>query len=312
MADIFKAEFIKKYRKILGEETENFLKASSTSLLPSFRVNTLKIRRRRLRERLENKGYKLREIPWYRKGYIVYKPEVGLGKTLEHSLGYFYLQDSASMIPPLVLNPIEHQKVLDLCAAPGSKTTQIAQMMRNTGMIVANDPQKHRLKPLCSNLQRCGVANTLVTSMDGRDFSGKTKEKFDRVLVDVPCSGSGGIRKRRGIAREWSSQFIKGLSDLQKKLLISGFECLKQGGTLVYSTCSLDPEEDEGVIDYLLRMKNGCKVEKVRVPHLQIREGLREWNGVKYQEGVKNGVRIYPQDNDTIGFFFCKVKKDES
>ncbi|MFW6110854.1 MAG: RsmB/NOP family class I SAM-dependent RNA methyltransferase [Thermoproteota archaeon] len=309
MEALFKPEFVNKYKKLLGDEWEEFLEFSSSSPLPSIRVNTLKISSERLEDRLRDKGYGLQEVPWYRDSYHVFKPRRGLGNTVEHSLGYFYIQDSASMIPPLILNLRRHQKVLDLCASPGSKTTQIAQIMGDTGMIVANDSQRHRMAPLLSNLQRCGVTNTLVTRMDGTKISEKISEEFNRVLVDAPCSGSGVIRKRPEIAKEWSSQCIKGLSKLQKRLVIHGFQSLKRGGILVYSTCSLDPEEDEGVIHHLLREKSNCQVEKVRLSGLETKEGLTHWDGERYPYQVGDSVRIYPQDNDTIGFFLCKVRK---
>ncbi len=151
-----------------------------------------------------------------------------------------------------------------------------------------------------------------MTGMDGRHFSERVEQKFDRVLVDAPCSGSGTIRKRLEIAKEWSPTILKGLSELQKSLILSGFECLKKGGVLVYSTCSLDPEENEEVVNYLLNQRSDCEIEEARLDGLKARKGLLRWKGKEYQKGMEKCARIYPQDNDTIGFFLSKVRRIES
>jgi NOL1/NOP2/sun family putative RNA methylase len=265
--------------------------------------------RAKLVRRLEKLGWQLEPIPWCAHGYWVLRPRWGLGNTAEHSLGYIYLQEAASMVPPLVLRPREREIVLDLCAAPGSKTTQMAQLMNNTGLVVANDVDRKRIRALAANLQRCGVVNTLVTRMDGRIFSQRVSQRFDRVLVDAPCSGSGTVRNNPHVAQELSLAGISRLSQLQKALLISGFDCLARGGVLVYSTCSLEPEENEEVIDYLLAHRERTRIERVRVSRLRVRAGLVEWEGTNYTPEVRRCVRIYPQDNDTEGFFIARVRK---
>ena len=304
----FKPKFLEKYGKLLGDELEEFLSISSKPLKKSIRINTLKVSTGYLVERLKSKGWKLKRIPWYKDGFWVENEVFELGNTLEHQLGYFYVQEAASMIPPVVLSPEPGEVVLDLCASPGSKTTQMAQMMRNKGVIVANDV-KDRTTPLVANLQRCGVTNAIVTNMDGRTYGTKCKLEFDKVLIDAPCSSTGAIRKNPEVVRMWNPKMVSGLSRLQKSLIVSGFDCLKEGGVLVYSTCTLEPEENEEVVNYLLRERSNAKIEKVKVEGLKHRKGLVEWEGKEFDTSISKCLRIYPHDNDTEGFFVCKVRK---
>ena len=302
----FKEKFLERMRKLLGDELEVFLEICEKYLPTTIRVNTLKIRKEDLVERLSQK-YKIKELEWYEDGLII-EDGFSLGNTIEHALGYFYVQEAASMIPPLVLKPRKNDFVLDLCAAPGSKTTQIAQLMENTGLIIANDIRIDRIKALTTNLQRCGVSNCVVTMMNGNAFRNVNLE-FDKVLVDAPCSAEGAIRKNYNVLRMWNLRMIKGLSRLQKKLVETGFMRLKEGGRLVYSTCTLAPEENEEVVDFLLRKYENAKVEKVSLKGLRLRKGIEEWEGKKFSNEVRRCVRIYPQDNDTEGFFIASIVK---
>jgi NOL1/NOP2/sun family putative RNA methylase len=303
--------FIKRYEELLGEEFEDFMRMLSIPLTHSIRLNTLKLDGRSLLSSLRQKGWRLRRIPWYRDGFWILRPEHELGNTIEHQLGYFYVQEAASMLPPLALDPRPNEVVLDLCAAPGSKTTQMAQLMENTGAIVANDVDMERIKALGANIQRLGVANTLVTRADGRLFPSKIEQRFDRVLVDAPCSASGTLRKNPFIARELSLGSIRKLSKLQKSLILAGFDCLKPGGVLVYSTCSLEPEENEEVLDFLLR-KRDARLESIGLNGLRSSKGITKWRGREFEPEVMRCVRVYPQANDTDGFFLARVKKGDS
>ncbi len=302
----FKEKFLERMRKLLGDELEVFLEICEKYLPTTIRVNTLKIRKEDLVERLSQR-YKVKELKWYEDGLII-EDGFSLGNTIEHALGYFYVQEAASMIPPLVLKPRKNDFVLDLCAAPGSKTTQIAQLMENTGLIIANDIRIDRIKALTTNLQRCGVSNCVVTMMNGNAFRNVNLE-FDKVLVDAPCSAEGAIRKNYNVLRMWNLRMIKGLSRLQKKLVETGFMRLKEGGRLVYSTCTLAPEENEEVVDFLLRKYENAEVEKVSLKGLRLRRGIEEWEGKKFSSEVRRCVRIYPQDNDTEGFFIASIVK---
>ncbi len=309
-----KPEFEERMKKLLGKEAIEFFKVSYTETPDSIRCNKIKISPSELKNRLENLGWKI-EQPFndFPEVMIVRsKLEPGeLGKTKEHLLGYYYVQDISSMMPLLSLQPKTGELLLDLAAAPGSKTTQAAAMMENSGTIIANEVSLGRISILNSNLERCGVMNTIVVRKDGIRFceilDKKSKMRFDKILVDAPCSGEGTLRKSIKTYQMWNIKVIEKLSRLQKKLASSALKLLKPGGELIYSTCTLAPEEDEGVIDYLVKNFN-VEVEKIDLP-IKTREGIVEWKGAKYNEQIKNCVRIYPQDNDTDGFFLAKLRK---
>jgi NOL1/NOP2/sun family putative RNA methylase len=216
------------------------------------------------------------------------------------------VQDAASMIPPVVLNPKKGDIVLDICAAPGSKTTQLAQYMENTSILLANDAQGKRLSALGINLQRCGVTNTIITKMDGERIRGE--EIFDKILIDAPCSGTGTIRRSYKIAEMWSPGLVDRMSKIQYKLLKNAFRLLKKGGTLVYSTCTLEPQENEGTVNKLLQENKNAQIQEIKL-NIKRSTPITSFNGEEYSNEVKKCLRIYPQDNDTEGFFVAKIKK---
>lgn len=298
--------WIERQKKIIGEEAENLRKHMFIQLPTSIRINTLKVNRAVILKKLKEK-WKLERIPFYKDGFILKEKEYAIGNTLEHFLGYIYLQEVASMIPPVVLNPKQNDFVLDMAAAPGSKTTQIAQMMRNKGAIVANEKYLKRMFALRANLQRCGVMNVIATGMDGREFK-RLKIMFNKILLDAPCTGTGIIMKSPKTAKTWSKRTSVSASNLQKQLINSAISCLEENGTLVYSTCSLEPEENEEVINYAIK-KFGISVKKIKLNGFKLRKGVVSWEGKDFFEEVKKCVRIYPQDNNTSGFFVAKLKK---
>ncbi|MEM5799107.1 MAG: NOL1/NOP2/sun family putative RNA methylase [Candidatus Aenigmatarchaeota archaeon] len=294
--------FEEKIKILYPEDVEKFKKVHK--LKKSVRVNTLKISKQELIERLEDK-LEIEEIPWCEQGLFVSNEEIT--NTIEYFLGYYYIQDSASMIPPLVLEPKENDLVLDIAASPGSKTTQIAALMNNKGLIVANDVNIKRLTALRFNLQKCGVSNTIVTNLDGR-WINNLNIKFDKILVDAPCSASGTCIANPNVFNSWDQGKVNMLSRLQKQLLEAASKCLKEDGFIVYSTCSLDPEENEEVIDFATK-KLGLITEKIKIKNIKIREAIRNYKKFEYDESVENAVRINPFDNMTEGFFICKLRK---
>ena len=233
----FKDKFLEHYSKLTN--IDKFCEYCLKRLNKSIRVNTLKISADGLKNKL--KDYELKQIPWCKEGFWIQGPRTDLGNLLEHSLGYFYIQEAASMLPPIILDPREDEVVLDLAAAPGSKTTQMAAMMNNKGIILANDIKYKRLKALSINLQRCGILNTVMTLKSNYGFKDM---KFDKILLDAPCSGSGAIRKSLKTLQIWNKNMLTNLSNTQKKLILNAFDSLKDNGVLIYSTCSIDPEED--------------------------------------------------------------------
>ena len=304
MEDVtFKPAFIERYRKLT--DFEAFKKASLEHLEKSIRVNTIKIEKKALVERMSD--WKLKPIPWFDKGYFIEhtKGRRDIGNTLESNLGYLYVQEASSMIPPIILAPKAGETVFDIAASPGSKTTQMADMMNNKGVILANDIKPERMKSLVMNLQKCGVQNTITVMREGRKYRGYA---FDKVLVDAPCSATGTIKKSFKTISIWNPHMIKRLSGIQKTLLITGFQNLREGGTLVYSTCSVEPDENEAVIDWLLQKEEKARLETIKID-LKRSKPVEEFEGKTYTSEVKKTLRIWPQDNNTCGFFVAKIQK---
>ena len=304
----FKDAFIKRYSKLT--EFNEFKKYCTSFLRRSIRVNTLKITIPKLKKRLE-KSWNLQQIPWCKEGFWIEHKEGerrDIGNLVEHSLGYFYVQEAVSMIPPIVLDPNPGETVLDMCAAPGSKASQIAQYMKNKGILVANDYKGIRLAPLGINLQRMGVTNNILTLMHGQWFA-KANMEFGKILLDAPCSGTGTIRKSIKTLRIWNPGMIKKISYEQKRLIETAFSILKKGGVMVYSTCSLEPEENEGVVDFLLEKYPDARLEEIKLD-IKRSPAVLEFEGKTYSPDVKKCLRLWPQDNDTEGFFVAKISKE--
>tara|TARA_Y100000310_G_scaffold264470_1_gene275113 strand:- start:6242 stop:7291 length:1050 start_codon:yes stop_codon:yes gene_type:complete len=312
-----KEEFIERIEKLIGkEEAEKFFEIAYTSTPDSIRCNTLKIKPEELKKRLEDYGWKINQPLKEQKEIMIVERSSGLkpgelGKTKEHLLGYYYVQEISSMLPMLILKPKAEDIILDLCASPGSKTTQAAAMMGNKGTIIANEVSLGRIRILNSNLERSGVMNTIVTHKDGvqicKKLAKKTNLKFDKILVDAPCSGEGTLRKSPKTFLMWNKKMIEKLSRIQKKLASEALKVLKVGGEMIYSTCTLSPEEDEEVIDYLIKNFD-IEIKEIKLP-IKMRCGVCEFEGRQYSKEVKKACRLYPQDNDTDGFFLAKIKK---
>ncbi|RLG61139.1 RsmB/NOP family class I SAM-dependent RNA methyltransferase [Candidatus Geothermarchaeota archaeon] len=299
-----------RYRRIVPDY-DKFLEYLRRPLPYSIRVNTLKISPERLIKRLEKRGFKLEPVKWNPWFYVI--REIGgigqPGKTLEHALGYYYVQELVSALPPIVLDPQPGEQVLDMAAAPGSKTTQMAQLMENKGLIVANDVDIERIRALKSNIDRLGVLNVVITKMDGRRFF--SRRIFDKILIDAPCSSEGIVRKDPSAPTKISMKERVKLSRLQKGLVSRAYRLLKKEGTLVYSVCTFSPEECEEVVDHAIRI--GFEPIEVKLPIRGIK-GVRKWVDERgrtheYDKGVEKSVRIYPHLNDTGGMFIAKLKK---
>jgi NOL1/NOP2/sun family putative RNA methylase len=299
----YKPAFQERYSKLTDWKV--FSEICKTFLRKSIRVNTLKTNIKELLPRLKNR-FNLDPVPWCEEGYFIEHKEgrLDIGNTIEHTLGYYYVQEAASMIPPLVLDPQPGEHVLDMAAAPGSKTSQIAAMMKNKGVLVANDVAGDRLAALGINLQRTGCSNVLTNQSPGQNIKGV---QFDKILLDAPCSGTGTIRKSLKTIKMWNPGMVKRITGLQKRLLVNAHKLLKDDGVLVYSTCSLEPEENEGIITYAVE-ELGMKVLPIKLK-IKRSDPVMEFEGEKYSEQVKNCLRIWPQDNDTEGFFVTKLVK---
>jgi NOL1/NOP2/sun family putative RNA methylase len=304
----YKPAFKARYEKLTNWEV--FSTISKTFLRRSVRINTLKRSIKEVKARLEKQGWQLTPVPWCKEGFWV-KHKTGrldIGNTVEHQLGYYYIQEAASMLPPLALDPQPGETILDMCAAPGSKTTQIAQYMKGEGMLLANDYQGIRLQPLGINLQRMGVRNAIITLGEGRHYA-KSHIEFDRILVDAPCSGTGTIRKSLKTIGMWNPHAIRRLNGQQRQLLETAFKIVKKGGIVVYSTCSLEPEEDEEVVSWLLDKYPDALLQEIKLTGLKTSPTVKEFEGKHYHKDISKCLRIWPQDNDSEGFFVAKIKK---
>ena len=195
----------------------------------------------------------LKKHPIVKNAFIYDKDELDLGKSVYHELGCFYLQEPSAMLPAYLLSPEPGDLVLDLCAAPGGKSMQASFLMKNEGLIISNDISKSRTFAISENAERLGRGNLLITNNDFSLISDKFINTFDKIILDAPCSGSGMFRKEDKMQEDWSYQKVLKNAEIQKSLILIAYQMLKPGGTMVYSTCSFSYEEDEEVIDYLIK-----------------------------------------------------------
>lgn len=277
----------------------------------TFRANTLKISAHALIEELKKLTIEAEPVPWYENAFILKNVEQKvLSETSWYKEGYLYIQSLSSMIPPLVLEPKPGEKVLDLTAAPGSKTTQIAMMMGNNGELIANDISRVRMYKLAANLQMQGVTIAKTMIKPGEILWKMFPEYFDKTLVDVPCSMEGRMyTEDPKTFQDWSTKKIKELENKQRFLLRSAVSATKTGGTIVYSTCTLAPEENEGIIDWILKKENGAlEVEKIDNVAIPFEPPLLSWKGKVYNEEVANTARILPSRH-MEGFYVARLRK---
>ncbi|MFX1563950.1 MAG: RsmB/NOP family class I SAM-dependent RNA methyltransferase [Promethearchaeota archaeon] len=305
-------KFLERFKILLGDEFEAFLQCLNQPPVSFLRVNTLKFPVSQGKKRLAAMGVETHPLPWYHAGFRVSGEYEKISHSREFALGYFYFQEGGSTIPPLVLNLQEKQRILDVCAAPGSKTTQMAQIIQNSGVIVANERIFRRVASLGHNLRLCGIANTIVLCEDGRKLPQKLPITFDRILVDVPCTASGHLRSKAPQYDIPDQKRIRGIQTLQKELLSAGFRMLKSGGLLVYSTCSLHPEENEDVVQNLVTQFPDAELVQPNIPQLVSHTGISSWENRQYVDSMHRCLRVYPHDNDTDGFFIALIRRSSS
>lgn len=291
-------------------ELVEFLEASEVQRPLTIRTNSLKTRRRDLAQALINRGVNLDPVgKWSKVGLTIYSSQVPLGATPEYLAGHYIIQGASSMLPVMALAPQENERILDMCAAPGGKSTHIAAIMKNTGVLFSNDVNKDRIHAIVGNFHRLGIINSVVTCVNGIEYK-KFIGGFDRVLLDAPCSGSGVISKDPSVKTSKTQVDVQRCYNLQRKLIISAIDCLsaksKTGGYLVYSTCSILPEENEWVVDYALKKRN------VRLVPTGLdfgTEGFTSYREKRYHPSMKLTRRYYPHTHNMDGFFVAKLQK---
>ncbi len=266
----------------------------------SIRINQINSKAKKLPERLHNLGVELQKIPFLPAGYWVVRSKASAGATAEYLLGMYSIQEAAAQIPATLFTALHGKMVLDASAAPGGKTVQLADLMENSGVITALDINKERLAVMANHLERCHISNTIVYNLDARQTT-KLTRSFDRILLDVPCSGNfasdSGWFTRRTLAD------IDRNAKVQKEILSEAVKCLAPNGEIVYSTCSLEPEEDELNIDWAVK-NLGLQVQKINCLG---ENGLTEVFGKKLDSQVTFSKRIWPES--TQGFYVCKLTK---
>lgn len=283
---------------------DDFIQACRRPLRRSLRVNTLKISVPDFLDLIAPYGWSLTPIPWCTEGFWIdyQSDDIPLGSTSEHLSGLFYIQEASSMLPVTALfaGDSSPKLVMDVAAAPGSKTTQIAARMDNQGAILANEYSASRLKVLHANLSRCGISNVALTHFDGRVFGSALSECFDAILLDAPCSGEGVVRKDPNALRNWSLQSNAEIAATQRELIDSAFHALRPDGILVYSTCTLNKEENQQTIEWLLnRYPEAACVEPLNTLFPQA-------SAAATSEGY---LHVFPQIYDCEGFFVARLRK---
>ncbi|XP_073540990.1 28S rRNA (cytosine(4447)-C(5))-methyltransferase isoform X2 [Phyllobates terribilis] len=291
-------------------ELVDFLESCEVQRPVTIRTNTLKTRRRDLAQALINRGVNLDPLgKWSKTGLVIYDSSVPIGATPEYLAGHYMLQGASSLLPVIALAPQENERVLDMCCAPGGKTSYMAQLMKNTGVVVANDMNAERLRSVVGNLHRLGVTNCIICNYDGRKLS-EVLGGFDRVLLDAPCSGTGIISKDPSVKTNKNAQDIQRCAHIQKELILSAIDSLdaqsSSGGFLVYCTCSITVEENECVVDYALKKRN---VKLVPTGLDFGKEGFVKFKERRFHQSLRLSRRFYPHTHNMDGFFIAKLRK---
>ena len=302
-------EFLLKLKKIYPSDYTGIANTFLTKKNTTFRINYLKTDLGILRKLLANQRVRHDELVFPKGAFLLKISLPEFQKTEIYRNGLVYVQNLSSMLPVLCLEPENRDKILDLCAAPGAKTTQISSLAPEAE-VTAIEKSRPRYYKLLANLKTQGVESTKVILLDSIWVRKKFPEYFDKILADVPCSSEGRFLTTNPKSfKYWKQRKVKEMVHKQKKLLHSAFLALNEGGTLVYSTCTFSPEENEGVIDWFInKFKEKLEILPVVLPLKNVREGLLQWNDKKYSPSLRLTKRIIPDDT-MAGFFIAKIKK---
>jgi NOL1/NOP2/sun family putative RNA methylase len=294
-----------RYRGLVDDWTA--FEAACERPLPSVvRVNTIKGDVARTCEALDAEGLRYEQAAWNPR--LLRLPSAQPGRNWPYVHGWIHGQEEVSALPARVLDPAPGERIWDAAAAPGSKTTQLAALMDDAGLLVGTDTNLGRISALRANAERLGVSNLAITHEDARNHSLSPfdGEAYDRALVDAPCSCEGTMRKNPDVLDEWTMGHVEAVAGVQKGLLRRAVQATRPGGTVVYSTCTFAPEENEAVLDHVLAEED-CTMAALDLPLTHV-GGVTEWEGDRFEPGVERAARIYPHHNDTGGFFCAKLE----
>jgi len=293
---------------VFGEEFEwQYREFIETEYVPYIRISGSENEQKLIEEKLKRYEIKLEKVKGVPNAYKVLSGNSYLGKTLEFALGKYYIQSLSSMIPPLILNPTSKDVTLDMCAAPGSKATELAQIMNNQGTLYVNESNVGRTRSLAHNLDKLNIINSGMIVSKGEWLSKHFDGFFDKTLVDAPCTGLGIVQKKQEVSNWWSTNHALILSETQMKLLVSAIKSLKVGGELVYSTCTLTLEENEFLINRVLN-KYPVELMDIELP-VKSHPGFTKYGDEELSPELAKTRRIIPWEINSEGFFIAKLKK---
>lgn len=287
--------YIEKMRQLLGEEFPAYMESLEKPSVNGLRVNTGKAAVETLVKRLP---YELEKVPWIDNGFY-YPSEERLSKDVYYYAGLYYLQEPSAMTPASLLPVEPGDMVLDVCAAPGGKSTELGARLKGRGMLVSNDISNSRAKALLKNLELFGIPNFCVTSETPEKLAGVFPEFFDKILVDAPCSGEGMFRRDKDMIKSWQEKGPEYYCEIQRTIMEQSVEMLKPGGYLLYSTCTFDRNEDEGIIEEVLN----------RHPEMELVE-LPLFEGAAGGFGLAGCIRLFPHRIKGEGHFIALLHKD--
>ena len=297
-------EFLDRMRQMLGEEYPAFVESYEKEKYQALRVNALKADCKRLKEEAV---FSLEPVPWEPNGFY-YGKEDAPGKHPYHEAGVYYIQEPSAMAPAAYLEAKPGERVLDLCAAPGGKTTQIASYMNGQGILISNEIHPARAKILSENVERMGIGNAMVTNESPQKLADTFSEYFDRIMVDAPCSGEGMFRKNEIACEEWSLENVEICAERQDEILDCAASMLKPGGRIVYSTCTFAPAENEGSISrFLERHSDFSIVDAERFKGME--GGVADWVD-NPACGIEKTIRLWPNKLHGEGHYVAALQKD--
>nr|WP_133628801.1 RsmF rRNA methyltransferase first C-terminal domain-containing protein [Fonticella tunisiensis] len=298
-------DFTNKMKELLGEEYDEFIKSYDSPRSYGLRINTLKIN---IDDFLKITPFNLEGIPWAEEGFY-YAEDDRPGKHPHHECGLYYIQEPSAMAAGTLLAPQPGERVLDLCAAPGGKSTHIASKLQGQGFLLSNEINQSRARVLSQNIERMGIKNCVVTNESPGRLAQRFKGYFHRILVDAPCSGEGMFRKDETAVKEWSLENVLHCAIRQDEILDSAAEMLMPGGILLYSTCTFSPEENEKTIEKFLKKHSEFSIQEVH-PYTGFESGRPEWSDSRNPK-LRRSIRLWPHKLRGEGHFIAVLRKTD-